>query len=868
MRNDLRARADLPNDFLTYLRALDDPDPWLPKWIPAAGKLLGADAAFLSVREQGVFRLRGALGLTRAEEALAAKALPVPLAGQGEPPTPVIENVPSLVLALASEDRILGLLTLLFRKGEPPRDSSMVEAVRLTAAQTLAHWLGCRREETGTGGVFSKLAEDLQNAETSHQIHQAAARAASLALAADAALAMVPDTPGNSLIPAASVGIPQLPDVWSVALQNERNVAVRALSSGGAPISGTVDSENWPRAFEEGFRSALSARATGYRSQGVLVALFREPHPEDTDAPHLLRALSSLLAVAWDRLQLSEVRRRQAEQVARMNQAAEEGRRALLDAYDATLAVLGRTLELRQSEAGGHMERVVGLAMALGEKLGLPEERLRLLKWGALLHDIGKIGVTDALLEKVAPFGSEERALMVAHPRLGFSLVQRLGFLGEARDVILHHHERWDGTGYPDGLSKEDIPLLARVFAVADAFDAMTAADFYKPQMSPADAREEIRRNMGTQFDPAVAEAFLALDDDAIRDAARGEGGQAPLAKEPFGGPSSSGSPGGSDLLSRVGTLMTTADLNSTLQTILAELDALYGASTAAVLVLDEDATHLYFRAMRGYSPEVLEKVHPDLSAEVSIVARVAKTGRAYYAPDVTKDPLYLEGDPEMRSEACFPLLVDGKLFGVLNVESPKVDAFPGPIRTAMEAYAALAALAIHRVRREEELRLMAHTDPLTGLANRRAFWDALSLEVARAKRYGHPVSVLVVEGDHFKAVNDRYGHMTGDQVLQEIARTLASLSRRTDITARTGGDEFALMLPETDLREAEEVAQRIVNAIPESPLARDFGLTASLGVATLPDHGNSADTLFDAADQAMYQQKRLGGRGFRSAGD
>ncbi len=172
---------------------------------------------------------------------------------------------------------------------------------------------------------------------------------------------------------------------------------------------------------------------------------------------------------------------------------------------------LGRSVEAKDSATEGHSQRIEQLVNATAERLNLTGQQLIILSHAAYLHDIGKVGVSDAILNKPGPLTSEEREEMQRHPESGATILARRAFLKEAAEIVLAHHERFDGTGYPNGLRGEDIPIEARILAVADAYDAMSWQRPYGVTLSKADARAEIARNAGTQFDPVVVKAFLSV---------------------------------------------------------------------------------------------------------------------------------------------------------------------------------------------------------------------------------------------------------------------------------------------------------------------------------------------------------------------
>ncbi|MEX0683946.1 MAG: HD-GYP domain-containing protein [Dehalococcoidia bacterium] len=182
-------------------------------------------------------------------------------------------------------------------------------------------------------------------------------------------------------------------------------------------------------------------------------------------------------------------------------------------AYDGTLRSLVAALDMRDSETAGHSERVADLTMAIAEELGIQKDtdESRKIYWGALLHDVGKIAVPDVILRKPGSLTDEEWVHMRTHARAGYEILQKVSFLADTSEMVFSHHERYDGTGYPRGLAGQDIPLGARIFSIADAFDAMTSDRTYRAAMPAEEALAELLRNSGTQFDPTAVRAFLSV---------------------------------------------------------------------------------------------------------------------------------------------------------------------------------------------------------------------------------------------------------------------------------------------------------------------------------------------------------------------
>jgi PAS domain S-box-containing protein len=233
--------------------------------------------------------------------------------------------------------------------------------------------------------------------------------------------------------------------------------------------------------------------------QGVLEVLHRAPWNVDTEWQSYLEALAAQAAIAIDNAALFD----------ELQQSAIE----VTLAYDATLAGWARALDLRSRETERHTERVAEMTLRLARTMGMGAKELVHVRRGALLHDIGKIGIPDNILLKPGPLTDEEWTMMRRHPLFAFEMLQPIAYLRPALDIPYCHHEWWDGTGYPRNLKGEQIPLAARIFAVADVWDALIAHDRpYRQGISKEEIREHIRSLSGTQLDPRVVDTFLSME--------------------------------------------------------------------------------------------------------------------------------------------------------------------------------------------------------------------------------------------------------------------------------------------------------------------------------------------------------------------
>lgn len=236
-----------------------------------------------------------------------------------------------------------------------------------------------------------------------------------------------------------------------------------------------------------------------------------KPFDLRTIRPVVKRALEHRRLVLENRYYQQQLEKKVLERTLELNDALRE----IEESYRVTLEALVASLDIREHETQAHSQRVREYALTLAERLGLEGDELLQVGRGALLHDVGKIGVRDSILLKAGPLTTAEWEEMKKHPRIGYDILRSINFLIPAAEIVLAHQERWDGKGYPNGLGGPDIPTGARIFAVADTLDAMTSNRPYRKAQSFQAATEEIRRCSGTQFDPLVVEAFLTVDTES-----------------------------------------------------------------------------------------------------------------------------------------------------------------------------------------------------------------------------------------------------------------------------------------------------------------------------------------------------------------
>lgn len=347
-------------------------------------------------------------------------------------------------------------------------------------------------------------------------------------------------------------------------------------------------------------------------------------------------------------------------------------------------------------------------------------------------------------------------------------------------------------------------------------------------------------------------------------------------------------------VISEVSRLAMEGDsLDDTLQRIVGFVRVQFGLVNCALLLFDADRERLIFKALSG-DTVFAARCGEEWPLGLGVVGRALRTGEAQFVPDVSTDPDYVMGDPAVASELLLPIRFHGQLLGLLNLEGSSPEQFSEGHRQMLLALTEQVAGAIHLASTNQRLRetnrlveeksiallqanarlremnvqleRLSNLDGLTGIANRRRFDETLRLEWQRAQRHHHTLSLLMIDIDDFKAYNDGYGHLAGDDALRRVAAILAAALQRTeDLLARYGGEEFAVLLPETALDEAERCAWHLHSAAASLGLPHRYSraasfLSISIGVASIVpvDSDRSADFI-DRADRALYQAKQHG---------
>ena len=580
---------------------------------------------------------------------------------------------------------------------------------------------------------------------------------------------------------------------------------------------------------------------------GVISAQAYRPAAYDAEDIAILQSFANLIASSFEN----------AEHHARLREL-----------YLASVKALAAAVDARDPYTRSHSARVAALARIIAVEMQLPADEIRRVQLSALLHDIGKIGIPDAILNKPGALSAEEWVIMKTHAPLGASILAAVEPLADLVPIVHAHHERYDGTGYPDGLSGDAVPLAAYIVSAADAYEVIVSKRAYKAAQSIDFAVAELRRCSGAQFHPAVVEAFIRVIERDRRE------GSAYLSKvgaiehediEDVPGPGSLVERMAEHSHAHARQLAILQRLASEISAVL-DLDELasrllrivcdaMGYENGFLTTLDEQGA-LTIRAAFGPS---VAFVGQSLPTGTGISWWVMEHGRLQNVADVQADTRFV-GPADIQSSLIVPLRIGDETVGIIGIESTRPAAFSTEDETLLTATSHQVAAAVRVARLHRAAKSAASTDPLTGLPNRRVFFDRLAEGLARSEQDGVALSVAIIDANGLKQLNDRYGHAAGDQALLRIGEILAAGVRGDDLVARIGGDEFGIVFPGAPLFSADRIMRRLAEDIANATIPSGQPVpTIAWGIAPALVEGTSVDALVDAADRAMYRQKQLG---------
>jgi len=580
----------------------------------------------------------------------------------------------------------------------------------------------------------------------------------------------------------------------------------------------------------------------------------------------LAAAIYLIYRTSFERL---EVKTREAEALGRLHLATAEALATAIDAKDQT--------------THGHVRRVQIYAAGMGTVLRLSEEEIAALKAGALLHDVGNLAVPPHILNKPGRLSSAEFERMKIHTTVGALLLARVDFPYPVVPIVRHHHEQWNGLGYPDGLKGAQIPITARIIAVVDCFDSVREDRPFRRGMTRDEAIALLLRGSGTHFDPKIIELFIKhLPDFEAEIAARGLPQQLPatnvpqpfqLAEIDMAQTRERGCYMAYDQIKNAHrevyalyeiarTFGSSLDIDDTLTILVDKVGHVVSFDTCAVYLYDERQGYATAALVAGKNAALLKAKCIAPGEGVTGFAMANRSMVNQLQPSLDFAGRDSERGIKYRSMASLPLVKDELLLGALSVYSSELDHYTDDHMRLLETVTKLASDALANSMHHAEAESNALTDVLTSLPNARYLALRFEEEVSRARRTGRSFQVVMLDLDDFKIVNDTFGHKVGDKMLREMARIIQAQLREYDFLARYAGDEFVAVLQELVGSQVEELRTRIEDAVSQFSLHvradRRARVGISIGTATYGSDGETLDQLLIAADQAMYRVKSV----------
>jgi diguanylate cyclase (GGDEF)-like protein/putative nucleotidyltransferase with HDIG domain len=550
-----------------------------------------------------------------------------------------------------------------------------------------------------------------------------------------------------------------------------------------------------------------------------------------------------------------------------------------------TIEALALAIEAKDENTHEHLQRVQVYAVELGKRVGLEEGQLQALRAASILHDIGKLAVPEHIISKPGKLTPEEFEKMKIHPIVGAEILARVQFPYAVGPIVRAHHEKWNGTGYPDGLKQEEIPIGARVLALVDCFDALASNRQYRRALPLEEALRKIAAESGESFDPALVR-ILAQNYQEWENLAWAQDSPASLLsgdvriandKELGAGLRQGGDQQQPEFLVSIAAarqeVRTLYELTQDLGNSLNLNETLSVLDSRLKKLIPYDAMAVYVRREAMLVPEYVNGENFRLFSSLAIPVGqglsgwVAETRQPIINGNPSVEPGYLN-DParfsNLRSALAVPLENAVGVIGVLALYHLGKDVFTKDHLRVLLAINPKISLTIENSLKFRQAAISATTDALTSLPNARSLFLHLDAELSRARRMQERLAVLVCDLDGFKQVNDRFGHLEGNRVLMLVAAGLRECCREYDFVARMGGDEFVLVLPglvEPDLAPKQQALQKVVV---EAGLlvCGERLLNISVGAAFCPEHGTDAEGLLAEADRRMYAAKQAQKKG------
>jgi diguanylate cyclase (GGDEF)-like protein/putative nucleotidyltransferase with HDIG domain len=551
--------------------------------------------------------------------------------------------------------------------------------------------------------------------------------------------------------------------------------------------------------------------------------------------------------------------RLQLESLARERQHAEELAAMQLNMVEA----LALAVESKDITPLSDLQRMAHFAAGLGRAVGLSDEQIKALRVAAVLHDIGQVAVPDHIIMKPGRLTPDEFHRLKVHPEVGAQIIEQAGFPRLVSEIVRTHHERWDGTGYPAGLRGEEIPIEARVLAAVDMLLALNTERRYRRALSLDEAMERVRQEAGAGLDPMVVArlegVYRQLDLEAPSRSLPAPAAAAPGQSSPMFLHAIAEARKEEQLVLEFSQILgSSLDLEETLNALARRLHGQMPFETMVLFLKQGDQLKASF--IEGQNYTLFHGL--TLRMNTGVTGRVASTLRPALNAVPIEDPIAHRNPvaaAALKSALIIPLDGPGGLVGTLNLYSTRQEAFTHAHLSLLLAISSKLAVSVENSARFQQAESRASVDFLTGLPNAGALFLHLQNELARCARTDSGLGLLVCDLDGFKGVNDQFGHLTGNRLLQLVAQGLKENCREYDFVARMGGDEFVLVLPGATEDAVATRLQRLRAYVERCgiELCGEKVVSLSGGAAFFPRDGQTAEELLARADSKMYGEKK-----------
>ena len=552
-----------------------------------------------------------------------------------------------------------------------------------------------------------------------------------------------------------------------------------------------------------------------------------------------------------------------------------------------TIESLAIAIDAKDQTTHGHVRRTQIYACEMGKLLNVSPPEVQALFAGALLHDIGKLAVPEYILNKPGKLTEAEFAKMKIHPTVGGDILRRVNFPYPVEDIVRYHHEKWDGTGYPKGLKREAIPLIARIISVVDFYDATRCDRPYRKGMTREESLSLLRSMAGTAFDPRVVATFIQhverfdglIASEDIQEQVTSTRDQsdyttntkpdAGLADNELGTPEDlDGFRSITDAQREVfalheiaQTIGSSLNLNDTVTLVSTKLRAIVPFDTCIIFVVDEKSGKATAAHVAGEHADIFSKRRMNVGDGITGWVIANSRSMCNASPELDLVGFPEETAKQYRSVLVAPLLREDGAFGAITLYSKSRTSYSSEHVRLLESVCQHASSALNNALTFEKTKESALVDPLTELPNARGFYMMLEQRIAEGQRMGREsLAVMSLDLDDFKAINDQFSHAIGDRVLASISGVIRKELRQMDILTRYAGDEFVAIMPMASGTVAGNIAERVRNAVESQNFSVKTGRTVrvgvSVGVACFPEDGETTEQLLTEAARRMQRDK------------